>query len=129
MPADYAQADESGAQLRRDPGAVSNIPATTEVADRGIENVRAAQPAPTEAPDRNVGDRVGARWWDGCSRSLHGDRETSVPSVAPAETDDGGISVSVPNAGVTAALAGGAALTIAAAAFALRRRREPEPAT
>jgi len=55
MPADYAQADESGAQLRRDPGAVSNIPATTEVADRGIENVRAAQPAPTEAPDATSG--------------------------------------------------------------------------
>ena len=39
------------------------------------------------------------------------------------------ITIDAPSAGVTAALAGGAALTIAAAAFALRRRREPEPAT
>ena len=128
MPADYAQADESGAQLRRDPGAVSNIPATTEVADRGIENVRAAQPAPTEAPDATSGIesvRVGG--------TAVPDPSTAIENVraerSPAETGDGGISVSVPNAGVTAALAGGAALTIAAAAFALRRRREPEPAT
>jgi hypothetical protein len=49
--------------------------------------------------------------------------------TAPETGDGGGISVDVPSAGVTAALAGGAALTIAAAAFALRRRREPEPAT
>jgi hypothetical protein len=50
--------------------------------------------------------------------------------TAPEPADSGGgISVDAPSAGVTAALAGGAALTIAAAAFALRRRREPEPAT
>ena len=51
-----------------------------------------------------------------------------TPSDVAGAGDDGG-SVSAPSAGVTAALAGGAALTIAAAAFALRRRREPEPAT
>jgi hypothetical protein len=49
---------------------------------------------------------------------------TAVPDAAVV-ADDGG-SISAPSAGVTAALAGGAALTIAAAAFALRRRREPE---
>ena len=47
------------------------------------------------------------------------------PSDVAGTGDDGG-SISAPSAGVTAALAGGAALTIAAAAFALRRRREPE---
>jgi hypothetical protein len=48
-----------------------------------------------------------------------------TPSDVAGASDDGG-SISAPSAGVTAALAGGAALTIAAAAFALRRRREPE---
>jgi hypothetical protein len=49
--------------------------------------------------------------------------------TAPEVGDSGGVTIDAPSAGVTAALAGGAALTIAAAAFALRRRREPEPAT
>jgi hypothetical protein len=128
MPSDYAAAAEEGAALHRDPGAVSNIPATTDVADRGIENVRAAQPAPTEAPDPMSGIesvRVGG--------TAVSDPNTAIENVRADRTvadtgDDGGVSVSAPSAGVTAALAGGAALTIAAAAFALRRRREPEPA-
>ena len=49
--------------------------------------------------------------------------------IAPAGDSGGGIDVSAPGAGITAMLAGGVALTIAAAAFALRRRREPEAAT
>lgn len=49
--------------------------------------------------------------------------------LAPAGDSGGGIDISAPSAGITAMLAGGVALTIAAAAFALRRRREPEPAT
>lgn len=39
MPSDYARADDSGVQLRRDPGAVSDIPATSQA------------PATTEAGD------------------------------------------------------------------------------
>ena len=49
--------------------------------------------------------------------------------LAPAGDSGGGIEISAPSAGITAMLAGGVVLTIAAAAFALRRRREPEPAT
>ena len=64
-------------------------------------------------------------WQAAAAESGYGVRGT--PSDV-AGAGDGG-SISAPSAGVTAALAGGAALTIAAAAFALRRRREPEPAT
>jgi hypothetical protein len=45
--------------------------------------------------------------------------------AAPEPGDSGGIAIDAPSTGVTAALAGGIALTIAAAAFALRRKREP----
>ena len=128
MPSDYAAADASEVTLRRDPGAAPTGQATTQAAERGIENVRAAQPAPAAAPDpsqaiENV--RVGDAAVPDASTGI----ENIRAERAPAETGDGGVSVSAPSAGVTAALAGGAALTIAAAAFALRRRREPEPAT
>jgi hypothetical protein len=125
MPSDYAAAaaDEGGVQLRRDPGAVSNIPATTQAPDRGIENVRAARPAPEAAPDpstmiENV--RAGG--------SAVPDGTTAVENIraqvrAPEITGAGGISA--PAAGV---LVGGALLTIAAAMFAARRRVEPRPA-
>ena len=51
MPSDYAAADASEVTLRRDPGAAPTGQATTPAAERGIENVRAAQPAPTAASD------------------------------------------------------------------------------
>jgi hypothetical protein len=127
MPSDYARADDSGSQLRRDPGAVSNIPATTAAAPRGIENFRAAQPPPVEAPDASAGIeavRVGG--------SAIPDPSAAIENVraqrAPTEAGDGGTTISAPSTGTAVAIAGGAMLTIAAAAFALRRRREPEPA-
>jgi hypothetical protein len=127
MPSDYARADDSGTQLRRDPGAVTDIPATTEPAERGIENVRAAQPPPVEAPDAMAGIesvRVGG--------SATPDPSTAIENVraerAPTEVGDGGTTISAPSTGAAVAIAGGAMLTIAAAAFALRRRREPKPA-
>ena len=43
----------------------------------------------------------------------------------PAEVGGGGATISAPSTGAAVAIAGGAMLTIAAAAFALRRRREP----
>jgi hypothetical protein len=125
MPSDYAAADTSQV---REPGAMPSGQATTQAAERGIENVRAAAPAPAATPDpsqaiENV--RAGG--------AAVPDATTGIENVraerGPAETGDGGVSISAPSAGVTAALAGGAALTIGAAAFALRRRREPEPAT
>ncbi|HEX5469540.1 MAG TPA: hypothetical protein VFW80_10890 [Gaiellaceae bacterium] len=128
MPADYAATGASEVTLRRDPGAAPTGQGTTQAAERGIENVRAAQPAPAATPDpsqaiENVRSG-GAAVPDG---------STGIENVraerAPAQTGDGGTTISAPSTTVTAALAGGAALTIVAAAFALRRRREPQPAT
>jgi hypothetical protein len=90
-------------QLRRDPGAVSNIPATTQAPDRGIENVRAG----------------GSAVPDGTSAVENVRGQVRAPEI----TGAGGISA--PAAGV---LVGGALLTIAAAMFAARRRVEPKPA-
>jgi hypothetical protein len=72
--------------------------------------------------------------WDAVVATETPDPSAGIENVratrtAPEAGDSGGITIDAPSAGVTAALAGGAALTIAAAAFALRRRREPEPAT
>jgi hypothetical protein len=124
MPSDYAAAAEEGATLHRDPGAVSNIPATTEVGDRGIENIRASQPPPAEAPDPAAAIeavRIGG--------TAVPDPSTAIENVraqrGPAEVGGGGATISAPSTGAAVAIAGGAMLTIAAAAFALRRRREP----
>jgi hypothetical protein len=75
-----------------------------------------AQPPAVEAT-------VDTSWQAAAAESGYGVRGT--PSDVAGAGDDGG-SISAPSAGVTAALAGGAALTIAAAAFALRRGREPK---
>jgi hypothetical protein len=126
MPSDYAASDDSGATLRRDPGAVPSGAATTQAAERGIENVRASQPPPATAPDPSSGIeavRVGG--------TAVPDPSTGIETVraereAPAEVGDGGTTISAPSTGVAVAIAGGALLTIAAAAFALRRAREPK---
>lgn len=128
MPADYAAADASEVTLRRDPGAMPTGQGTTQAVERGIENVRAAQPAPAATPDpsqaiENV--RSGGAAVPDASTGIENVRAGRVP----AETGDGGATISAPSTTVTAALAGGVALTIVAAAFALRRRREPQPAT
>lgn len=107
-----------------------------------IEQIRASQPAtPDEGPlpsghqvstpadtsfDAIENVRVGAPAVPDPSSAIENVR---AERTAPEAGDSGGITIDAPSAGVTAALAGGAALTIAAAAFALRRRREPEPAT
>jgi hypothetical protein len=112
MPSDYAAAGVGGPTLTDGERAAliqqhrARI-AAEEPSSPDIESIRAAQSTAPEADIESI--RAAQR--------------------APGPSDSGGISVDVPSAGVTAALAGGAALTIAAAAFALRRRREPEPAT
>ena len=112
MPSDYAAAGVGGPTLTDGERAAliqqhrARI-AAEEPSSPDIESIRAAQSTAPEADIESI--RAAQR--------------------APEPSDSGGISVDVPSAGVTAALAGGAALTIAAAAFALRRRREPEPAT
>jgi hypothetical protein len=117
MPSDYAAAGvETDAILSGAPGAPG--------AD--IESVRAAQSVePTASADIET-VRAGGSAIPDPDSSIENVRATRT---APEAGDSGGITIDAPSAGVTAALAGGAALTIAAAAFALRRRREPEPAT
>jgi hypothetical protein len=124
MPSDYAAADDSSVTLRRDPGAMPTGPGVSQAEPRGIENIRASQPPPAEAPDPMAGIeavRVGG--------TAVPDPSTGIENVraqrGPAEVGGGGATISAPGAGAAVAIAGGAMLTIAAAAFALRRKREP----
>ena len=127
MPSDYAASDDSGATLRRDPGAAPTGAATTQAVERGIENVRASQPPPATAPDPTSGIeavRVGG--------TAVPDPSTAIENVrvdrAPAQVGDDGTTIAAPSTGAAVAIAGGALLMIAAAAFAVRRTREPRPA-
>jgi hypothetical protein len=111
MPSDYAAAGLGTPMTEGERAALvqqhrARI-AADEQATPDIESIRAQSPTP--------------------QADIESIRAAQPP--APETGDGGGIAVDAPSAGVTAALAGGAALTIAAAAFALRRRREPEPAT
>ena len=124
MPSDYAAADDSSATLRRDPGAMPTGSGVSQAEPRGIENIRASQPPPAEVPDAMAGIeavRVGG--------TAVPDPSTGIENVraqrGPAEVGGGGATISAPSTGAAVAIAGGAMLTIAAAAFALRRRREP----
>jgi hypothetical protein len=127
MPSDYAASEDSGATLRRDPGAAPTGAATTQAAERGIENVRASQPPPATAPDPTSGIesvRVGG--------TAVPDPSTGIENVradrSPAQVGDDGTTIAAPSTGAAVAIAGGALLMIAAAAFAIRRTREPRPA-
>ena len=123
MPSDYAASDDSGATLRRDPGAVPTGAATTQAVERGIENVRASQPA-SAATDPTSGIeavRVGGTAVPDPSTGI----ETVRADRAPAQVGDDGTTIAAPSTGAAVAIAGGALLMIAAAAFAVRRKREP----
>jgi hypothetical protein len=116
-------AEASGYGVRATPSDVAADPTA------GIENVRAGQDAPevASAPSADIETvRAGGSAIPDPDSVIENVRATRT---APEVGDSGGVTIDAPSAGVTAALAGGAALTIAAAAFALRRRREPEPAT
>jgi hypothetical protein len=125
MPSDYAaQKGDESVTLRRDPGAMPTGAAISEPTERGIENVRASQPPPAEAPDATSGIesvRVGGTAVPDPSSGI----EAVRAERAPAGGGDGGITIAAPGTGAAVAIAGGAMLTIAAAAFALRRKREP----
>ncbi len=127
MPSDYAAPNDSGATLRRDPGAVPTGAATTQAVERGIENVRASQPPPATAPDSTSGIeavRVGGTAVPDPSTGI----ETVRADRTPAQVGDDGTTIAAPSTGAAVAIAGGALLMIAAAAFAVRRTREPRPA-
>jgi hypothetical protein len=116
-------AEASGYGVRATPSDVAADPTA------GIENLRAGQDAPevASAPSADIETvRAGGSAIPDPDSAIENVRATRT---APEVGDSGGVTIDAPSAGVTAALAGGAALTIAAAAFALRRRREPEPAT
>jgi hypothetical protein len=122
MPSDYAA--QTG-QSVPEAGMPRAMPADY-AAQAGIENVRAAREAPEATPDpmtpiENV--RAGG---PAVPDPMRGIEEVRV-NRTPAEAGDGGaISAPSPQTGI---LIGGALLTIAAAAFALRRKGEPRVAT
>lgn len=114
-----AEAAASGYGVRGTPSDVASDPAA------GIENVRAGREAPATAPDpssaiENV--RSGGSAVPDTAAGIENVRATRTPGAGGGE----GTSISAPSPAVSAALAGGVVLTIAGAAFALRRRREPE---
>lgn len=124
MPSDYAQARAGEQQMPRAMPSDYAAADDAQAEPRGIENIRASQPPPAEAPDAMAGIeavRVGG--------TAVPDPSTGIENVraqrGPAEVGDGGATISAPSTGAAVAIAGGAMLTIAAAAFALRRRREP----
>ena len=124
MPSDYAQARAGEEQMPRAMPSDYAAADDAQAEPRGIENIRASQPPPAEAPDAMAGIeavRVGG--------TAVPDPSTGIENVraqrGPAEVGGGGASISAPSTGAAVAIAGGAMLTIAAAAFALRRRREP----
>ena len=118
MPSDYAQSRADEQQMPR------AMPSDYAAA-QGIENVRAAQPPPATAPDPTSGIesvRVGGTAVPDPSTGI----ETVRADRAPAPVGDDGTTIAAPSTGAAVAIAGGALLMIAAAAFTLRRAREPK---
>jgi hypothetical protein len=104
---------------------IENVRGTTaSEPSSAIENVRAGREAPSAAPDSSAAIenvRAGGSAIPDSSSAIENVRaDRTVP-----DTGGGGISISAPSPTESAALAGAAALTIAGAAFALRRKREP----
>jgi hypothetical protein len=103
--------------------AIENVRAGTPSAD--IENVRAGQPAPEAAPDGYAGIENVRTGVPASPDPYAGIESARAVQTAP-EAGGGGVGISAPSPGEAAGLAGAAAaLTIAGAAFALRRRRQP----
>jgi hypothetical protein len=117
MPSDYAAAE----------GQMPRAMPSDYAAQTGIEGVRGAQEAPEATPDptsaiENV--RVGGAAVPDPMAGI----ERVRAERTPAETGDGG-TISAPSPTEAGILIGGALLTIAAAAFVLRRKGEPRVAT
>jgi hypothetical protein len=130
--ATQAAVDQLGGTASRgtsDPYAqIESVRAGSSATDQaaGIENVRAARQAPEAAPDSYAGIESVRGGGSAVPDAYAGIENVRAAPTAP-DTGGGGISVSAPSPGEAAGLAGAAAaLTIAGAAFALRRRRRPE---
>jgi hypothetical protein len=91
--------------------------------DSAIENIRAERQAPEQAPDSYTAVENVRAGGPAVPDSYAGIENVRAQPTAP-DTGGGGITVPAPSPG-EAGLAGAAALTIAGAAFALRRRRRP----
>jgi hypothetical protein len=94
--------------------------------DSAVENIRAGRQAPEGAPDPSTGIENVRAGGPAVPDSYAGIENVRAQPTAP-DAGGGGFTVSAPSPGEAAGLAGVAALTIAGAAFALRRRREPRP--
>jgi hypothetical protein len=92
----------------------------------GIENVRAGREAPVAAPDPSSAIENVRSGGSAVPDTAAGIENVRAERTAPDVGGSGGTSISAPSPAVSAALVGGVVLTIAGAAFALRRRREPE---
>jgi hypothetical protein len=122
MPSDYAASPQAVPE-----GGMPRAMPADYAAQAGIENVRAAREAPEATPDpmtpiENV--RAGG---PAVPDPMRGIEQVRIERT-PAEAGDGG-SISAPSPTDTGILIGGALLTIAAAAFVLRRKGEPRVAT
>jgi hypothetical protein len=135
-----AEAEASGYGVRGTPSDVAADPtagienvrggqaAPEAVSDTaaGIENVRAGREAPVAAPDPSSAIENVRSGGSAVPDTAAGIENVRAERTAPGVGGSGGTSISAPSPAVSAALAGGVVLTIAGAAFALRRRREPE---
>jgi hypothetical protein len=135
-----AEAEASGYGVRGTPSDVAADPtagienvragqaAPEAVSDTaaGIENVRAGREAPAAAPDPSSAIETVRSGGSAVPDTAAGIENVRAERTAPGVGGSGGTSISAPSPAVSAALAGGVVLTIAGAAFALRRRREPE---
>jgi hypothetical protein len=135
-----AEAEASGYGVRGTPSDVAADPtagienvragqaAPEAVSDTaaGIENVRAGREAPATAPDPSSAIENVRSGGSAVPDTAAGIENVRAERTAPGVGGSGGTSISAPSPAVSAALAGGVVLTIAGAAFALRRRREPE---
>jgi hypothetical protein len=134
-----AEAEASGYGVRGTPSDVAADPtagienvragqaAPEAVSDTaaGIENVRAGREAPVAAPDPSSAIENVRSGGSAVPDTAAGIENVRAERTAPGVGGSGGTSISAPSPAVSAALAGGVVLTIAGAAFALRRRREP----
>jgi hypothetical protein len=108
--------------------AIENVRAATPAdPDSAIENVRAGREAPEGASDPYTGIENVRAGGPAVPDAYAGIENVRAEPTAP-DTGGGGISISAPSPAEAAGLAGAAVLTIAGAAFALRRRGEPKPA-
>jgi hypothetical protein len=123
MPSDYAA---NSSQTGVEAGMPRAMPADY-AAQAGVENVRAAQPAPEATSDPMSGIENVRAGGAAVPDPMAGIEQVRADRT-PAESGGGGGTISAPSpeAGI---LIGGALLTIAAATFALRRKGEPRVAT